>query len=186
MFEVGSSRGSTARFRVQQFIAKSLQMCGKGHRVLLQRFGRKQRCGPKPFPHLAATELISSTQKLPQNIPAKPPQMWQKYFPKTDMGGWEGGCFPCRQKLCSSLTARLHRHAGAGITVGLQSSLGRVPSSDTSELLAAVFASLALSFPCAWSGAGTGPMHKISGHMVIYRCTSSWGVRAEPLIPKPL
>lgn len=93
MLEAGSSGGSTARFSVQQFIAKSLQMCGKGHRLLLQQFGRKQGHRPKPFSsNQAATKLASSTKVTTQN-PSKDTPNVAKTLPKSRCG-WGGGLFP--------------------------------------------------------------------------------------------
>lgn len=63
MLEVGSSRGSAARFSIQQFIAKSLQMCGKGHGVLLQQLSRKQRSRPNPYSSSqSCINFVSSTK----------------------------------------------------------------------------------------------------------------------------
>lgn len=92
MLEVGSSsRGSTARFSIQQFIAKSFQMCGKGQKSrFCSNLAESRDMDPNPSPPARLPPSSPPPQRLPHKIPVKPPQTWQKHFPKAGMGGWVG------------------------------------------------------------------------------------------------
>lgn len=143
MHEAGSSGASTARFSVQQFIAKSLQMCGKGHRALLQQFGSKQGHRPKPLSSgWAAIKLVFSTKLTTQSPSKAAPHRAKKTFPKSRRGWMGRGLF----SVSAAITLR-PRHLASPSHQG-KGCLGMAHLRDTSELLAAAFASLGLGFPC--------------------------------------
>lgn len=155
--KLAAAEGVQQDFIYSNLLLKAFKMCGKGHRVLLQWFGRKQGHGPEPFSSgRAATELASST-KLPHRIPAKPPEMWQNHF--SQKLAWVGG---------EEAGPRVSGHHSLAQPPGFPTTQGQGQVSPSARR-APQEGFLRGTPVSGWTRAG--PMRKIADHVVTYGYT---------------